>query len=127
MIAGFRVEDFSLAWPNFEGRAARWVDEDAIADAYARETSGNGACLVGTDGLLALALETRDNALWLFVLLCVSIGCPGAVKRQEAALLEVARVLGAGHIAFRTHRRRGFARIMGPEWVCRGDEFSRRV
>lgn len=129
MIPGvdFSLCEFQKAWPKFEARAARWVDADAVEQAKAIDKSGNGACMVGNDGLVVLTLETGDNGEdRLFVLLGVSSGRPGAIQRQEQAIIAIARNLGVSRIAFRT-RRGGFERALGREWTREGDEFSRSV
>lgn len=126
-IAGFYLENFNAAWPAYYVRAMRWVDADAIQEARERHNSGDGVCLVGEDGLMVLSLETDDNGTRLFVLLGVSTGRIGAVERQEKALDLIAAQVGATSIAFRTNRRRGFRRMLGPRWRRDGDEFSRSV
>ena len=66
------------------------------------------------------------KGLKLFVWLAIAFR-HGAYERQDAALLAIARDLGAQTIAF-VARRRGWARRLGPEWHRRGkDEFMRRV
>ena len=127
MIAGFHLENFDAAWPRYYVRAVRWVDADAIQEARERHNSGDGVCMVGEDGLMVLSLETDDNGTRLFVLLAVSTGIPGAVARQEAAIDMIAREVGVTRVAFRTNRRRGFRRMLGPRWERIGDEFTRSV
>ena len=78
------------------------------------------------DGMLVLDLRPGPEGLELFVWLAIAFR-HGAYERQDAALLAIARDLGALTIAFAA-RRRGWARRLGPEWHRRGkDEFMRRV
>jgi hypothetical protein len=75
---------------------------------------------------VVVGLYPREGALELYVWIAVATR-HGAFDRQHAALLTVARDLGAKTLAFRS-RRRGWARRLGPEWLPRGrDEFFRSV
>lgn len=61
------------------------------------------------------------------VLMAVAAGTPGAFRRQEEEMLQVARELGATELAFTT-KRRGWARLLGPQWQWDGGEmFFRSV
>lgn len=60
------------------------------------------------------------------VLLAVAAGVPGAFRRQEEEMLQVARELGAVELAFTT-KRRGWARLLGPQWQWDGEVFFRSV
>lgn len=84
--------------------------------------------LAGSDGLLVVRLQPSPagDALELFVLAAVADRF-GAFRRQDAAVLQMARDLQASTVAFRAARR-GWKRALGPEWVPRGtDEFVRIV
>jgi hypothetical protein len=66
------------------------------------------------------------DELEMFVWLAVAFR-HGAFQRQESAVLNIARDLGAKTLAFQT-RRKGWARRLGPQWQHRGSlEFVRCV
>lgn len=78
------------------------------------------------DGMVVVQLRALTTSLELFVWIAVAFRY-GAFERQVAALLKIARELGAETLAFQTHRR-GWSRRLGPDWTRRGsDEFVRRV
>ena len=73
-----------------------------------------------------VCLLRRGDALELFILVAVAFRF-GAVERQDAALLQIARDLEAKTVAFQA-RRKGWGRRLGPEWSRRGTaEFVRDV
>jgi hypothetical protein len=83
-------------------------------------------CLACDDGVVAVELRAHDDHLEMFVRAAVAYR-HGAFARQGAAVLAIARDLGASTVAFEA-RRRGWARRLGPEWVRRGSrEFVREV
>jgi hypothetical protein len=94
-----------------------------IAEIQAECESERAVCLGCEDGIVVISLEPPDE---LFVWLAVAFRY-GAFERQDAALQDIARDLGAETIAFQA-RRRGWARRLGPEWQRRGgNEFVRSV
>lgn len=84
-------------------------------------------CFACEDGMFVVRLQPLGDDLELFVLAAVGFVSHGAFERQEPAVLAIARDLGADTVAFRA-RRRGWGRMLGPEWSRRGtDEFVRGV
>jgi hypothetical protein len=127
MGGGFALADFDYEWPAYSRRAERWGHEEAVRIARAQEQSGNGVCMVCTDGMVILTLEIGDNGEdQLFVVMAVSSGVPGSFKRHESEILAIAKDLNAKSVAFKSNRK-GWARLLGKEWSLRGDEFSRSV
>jgi hypothetical protein len=98
-----------------------------IAEVKAECEAERAMCLECEDGVVVVTPEAlSDGSIELFVLLAVAYR-HGAFERQDAALRAIARDLGADVIAFRA-RRRGWARVLGPEWQRRGtDEFVRTI
>jgi hypothetical protein len=83
-------------------------------------------CVACEDVMFVFDLRGRDGVLEMFIWLAVAFKY-GAFERQSAAMLTIARDLGASTVAFRS-RRRGWARRLGPEWHPRGaEEFTRKV
>jgi hypothetical protein len=98
-----------------------------IQEIRAQCAANRALCLACSDAMVVIDLRgtQRDN-LEVFVWIAMAFR-HGAFERQEAALLAIARDLGAKTLAFVT-RRRGWARRLGPEWRRRGiDEFVRSV
>lgn len=106
-------------------RAARVVGASEIEAMASQCRTGSALCLACDDGLVVLQLIPRGSALELFVWLAVAIK-HGAFFRHEPAILAIARDLSATTIAF-TPRRRGWARMVGPQWARRGQDFVRFV
>lgn len=97
-----------------------------IEELRAQCEDGQALCLAGPDGVVVIALHVFGEEFELFVWLAVAFR-HGAFQRQEAALLKIARDLGAQTLAFQT-RRAGWARRLGPQWQRRGSlEFMRYV
>lgn len=98
-----------------------------VEDFAAQCDQGQALCFAGEDGTFVVQLRAAsETELELFVLVAVAFRY-GAVERQDAALLQIARDLGAKTVAFQS-RRRGWGRRLGPEWTRRGlDEFVRDV
>lgn len=88
---------------------------------------GDELFLESPDGVLVVTLIPDDRGLEfvLFVLLAVGY-LPGACMRREPDLDILAADLGASSIAMRPARR-GWARLLGPDWIGQGDVFTRRV
>ena len=123
MIAGtdFVLADFGQFWPTVRERAEKWVNDECI-----EASRGHGyACLCNDDGMLVVTLKpTVDNRWQAFVQMAVSTGKPGAFKRNEESMLAIARDMGATSLGFRADRR-GWARLLGPEWRQSGKRHER--
>ncbi len=98
-----------------------------VAEFAAQCDEGQALCFACEDGMFIVQLRAASEVdLELFVLVAVAFRY-GAVERQDAALLQIARDLEAKTVAFQS-RRRGWGRRLGPEWTRRGlDEFVRGV
>ena len=129
MIAGttFELTEFGAVWRAVKDRAKAWIPADSIARALLDDQGDAAACLMNDDGLVVVNLEPLpDGTMRAFVLIAVSTGRPGAFKRQEPAMLTIARDLGAVELAFKSDRP-GWLRVLGPEWACDFDLFYRSV
>lgn len=130
MICGteFRFADIEAVWPRIVARALRSGTEPSkVFDVRRRCLAGDALCIEGPDGVVAVALEpSAAGPSTLMVLLAVSSGLHGAFERQESAMLAIARNLGASALAFRTDRR-GWRRLVGPQWHAQGDRYTRTV
>lgn len=97
-----------------------------VQDIAAQCEGSEAICFACEDGMFVVQLRPLGSELELFVLAAVAFK-HGAVERQDAAVLQIARDLEAKTVAFET-RRRGWARRLGPEWFRRGTrEFVRDV
>lgn len=81
---------------------------------------------MNADGIAVVTLRGGPMGMRAFVLLAVSTSGLGAVQRNEAAMVEIARDMGASTLAFRSDRR-GWRRALGPQWRRRGDLYERTV
>lgn len=130
MIAGtsVRLADVIEAWPRHAARIARCgCDAGTLHWIYQRCVSGLAVCLECEDGMAVIEPRaTPEGTIDARVLLAVSTGQHGALERQEAALLVIARELGTERVSFRTDRA-GWARLLGPEWQRTDDLFWRTV
>lgn len=125
MIAGtpFDIAGFDETLNSMPRRARRWVTREARIQSRAR----NAVCLVSQDGMVSIALQRRDDGtMRAFVLLAVSDSAPGAFRRNETAMLAIARDMGATTLAFHATRR-GWAKVVGPAWKRDGDVYEREV
>lgn len=128
MISG---TDFCIEPANFVPRACEGLrhpvaSRPELEEIRAQCAANRALCLACEDGMVVVDLRARGDALEVFVWIAVAFR-HGAFERQEAALLAIARDLGAKTLAFVT-RRRGWGRRLGPEWRRRGlDEFVRSV
>lgn len=125
MIAGtnFNMVRFADAWPRFKEWAGEYITEAAVDEAR----HWPNVSLVNEDGLLVLTLKPGHNGLRAFVILALSCsGVFGAVHRNEAGVVEIARDMGARTLAFRSARR-GWSRVLGRHWWRDGDLYERRV
>lgn len=104
----------------------RIVSDSEIDEIEAQCAANRLACLACNDGAIIVGLEPLgDSRFEMFVWLAVAFRY-GAFERQDAALQDIARDLGAEAIAFQS-RRKGWARRLGPQWQRRGDQFVRSV
>ena len=128
MISG---TGFTIEPPEFVRHASRGLRPDVataseLAEIEAQCEKEEAICVACEDCMMVLDLRPGPEGLEVFVWLAIAFR-HGAYERQDAALLAIARDLGAQTIAF-VARRRGWARRLGPEWHRRGtDEFMRRV
>lgn len=129
MISG---TPFAVGKPQMVDAACRGIkpgvaSPSEVDEIRAQCESEHALCVSCEDGMFVFSAYTPDNVhLELYVWIAIAFR-HGAFRRQEPALLRIARDLGADTIAFRA-RRRGWARRLGPEWQRRGsDEFVRHV
>lgn len=102
------------------------VTVDEIEEFVEQCEMGSAMCLTCDDGMAVIQLQPFGTELELFVKMAVAFR-HGAFNRQEAAIVRVARELGARTIAFQT-RRLGWRRHLGPQWQRRDtNEFVRLV
>ena len=113
----FMVEDVRAVWQQLEPNLARTrSDPSVFRRAMDKCLDGSAACIVNPDGVVILTLEKSESGtIRTVVLLAMSTGVPGAFKRQERALMHIARELGSTELAFKTDRR-GWPKLLGPEW-----------
>lgn len=129
MVAGttFELTEFGAVWKAVQDHARGWIPDESVQQATEMDTRGAAACLMNEDGLVVVNLEPLpDGTMQAFVMIAVSTGRPGAFRRQEPAMLAIARDLGAVELAFRSDRP-GWLRVLGPEWACDFDIFYRSV
>lgn len=131
MIAGtrFQIADIDDVWPRIATRAQRCRSDPAfLRDLRCRcHAGGDAVCLQAPEGVVIMsACATEDGHLQAHVLLAVSCAKPGAFRREEEAMLAVARDLGASELCFQTDRR-GWARMLGPAWREHDGTFIRNT
>lgn len=123
------LPNHTLETPEFVRKVLRGLRKPRLSaseveDIALQSGEPSGLCVACEDGMFVVKLMPNANRLELFVLAAVAFRF-GAVERQDAALLTVARDLGAKTVAFKSMRR-GWGRSLGPEWTRRGsDEFVR--
>jgi hypothetical protein len=128
MISG---TDFLLAAPGVVGEVCANLPPSIatpteVAEIQAKCAAKQALCLVCDDAMAVVELRARAPDLELFVWITVGFRY-GAFERQLAAVLAIARELGAQTVAFQS-RRRGWARRLGPQWTPRNSsEFVRAV
>lgn len=126
------TQTFSIEEPDFVLRVLGSLPASICLPSEAQDIAAQcgdeqALCFACEDGMFVVRLQPLGNALELFVLAAVGFCAHGAFERQEPAVLAIARDLGADTVAFRA-RRRGWGRMLGPEWFRRGtDEFVRDV
>lgn len=121
----WHIVDAATIWPRIAHRIPG--PPSMAADIRHECDTGAALCMQCHDGMLVLALQPSGNGLnfRLFVLLCVGY-VAGAFQRRDADLDSIAADLGATEIAMRPARR-GWVRLLGPQWIRQGDVYSRRV
>ena len=129
-IAGtdFEMCDPTALWSQVVQRVARTASPLHVLDRAFDAVHNEDAVSLGCqDGLVIMTLQSdSDGTITAVVLLAVSFGDAGAFKRQEDAMVMVAKEAGASRMAFRTDRR-GWIRLLGPAWRLDGETFSRSV
>lgn len=124
MIAGtaFDIVDVEEVWPRLLGRLARCgTPASVLLHTRARCHEGDALCLQSPDGVLIMSAHgLPGGGVEAQVLLAISSGHVGAFKRQEGAMVAIARDLGASVLSFQTDRR-GWARMLGPAWHLEQD------
>lgn len=79
------------------------------------------------EGLLLITLRCDGQETIAVIELAVSERGKGAAfKPHEADVMALARDAGASRLVFDSHRR-GWARLLGPQWVRQNDVFIRSV
>lgn len=119
----WRFVDVGEVWEAIAHRIpAATPDPDDIRTAC---EAGEAICLESADGVLIFTLVPSEHGLELFVLLCVGYSA-GAFQRRDPDLDLLAADLGATAIVM-CPRRRGWARLLGANWIRRGDVYMREV
>lgn len=119
----FDLVEFADAWAIAQDYAGKWIDASAIKQSL----DTNAVCLACADGVVSMTLEASDGGtIRAFVLMAVSTGFAGAFRRNEADMLAIARDMGADRLAFRSARR-GWIKLLGPEWTRTGDTYERGI
>lgn len=121
------MADFEDWLPLVRERAPRaLMAPDAVEALRDRCAAGAAICLAGEDGVVVVTPKLVGGTMHAMVLLAVSSGVPGAFHRQQGEMLQVARELGAQWLSFHT-KRRGWTRMLGPQWRFDGTMYSRGV
>ena len=119
----WRIVEVGDVW---EGIAHR-IPEAAATEILSACQAGEALCLECGDGVLIITLTPDSESLEfrLFVLLAVGY-MPGAYQRRDPDLDKLAADLGASSISG-LPARRGWGRLLGPNWIRQGDVFTREV
>jgi hypothetical protein len=130
MIAGtsFVLCNARDVWGQLLHRIARTNSPLQVLDAAVKaDEDENAVSLCCDDGLVMMTLTTSaDGTITAMVLMAASFGIGGAFKRRETEMMAIARDAGASRLAFRTDRK-GWGRLLGPEWRLDGETFSRSL
>lgn len=131
MIAGTEfqlLEDVKPVWSRLVQRIARTNSPIEVLDRAMRACEHQDAIpMLGPDGLVVWTLtEAPDGTITMYLMLGASFGEAGAFRRQESALITIARDAGASRLAFKTDRK-GWKRLLGAEWQLDGEVFSRSL
>jgi hypothetical protein len=120
------IEEPQMVSAACRGLRHRIASASEIDEIQGQCEANTAMCLSCEDGMVVIDVRYFGEALEMFVWVAVAFKY-GAFQRQDAALDQIARELGAKTIAF-VSRRRGWARCLGPEWRRRGStEFVRYV
>jgi hypothetical protein len=128
MISGtsFTIGDAAMVEAACHQIRAGIASPSEIAELKAQCEHGTALCVACEDGIVVFDVRYTEDDLEMFVWLAVAFR-HGAFQRQESAMLNIARDLGAKTLAFQT-RRKGWGRRLGPQWRRRGSlEFVRYV
>ena len=130
MIAGtdFLLGEIGDVIPRFTKRMQRTrSDIGFLCQALGACQDRDAICLHNSEGMVVVTLKLSDDGkITAMVLLAVSTGLHGAFKRREAAMIAIAKNMGAHQLSFRTDRK-GWAKVLGPEWTERNEVFSRPI
>lgn len=119
----WEIVDFADAWAIALEYSARHMHPGALEEAQGPAVA-HMAC---ADGVVSVRLRPgAGGRMQAFVLMAVGTSFEGAFRRQEPAMLAIARDMGAETLAFRSPRR-GWIRLVGPEWARTGDLYEREV
>jgi hypothetical protein len=128
MISGtaFTIEDAAMVEAACRHIRAGIASPSEIVELKAQCEHGTAICVACEDGTVVFDVRYVEAELEMFVWLAVAFR-HGAFQRQESAMLNIARDLGAKTLAFQT-RRKGWGRRLGTQWRRRGSlEFVRYV
>jgi len=128
MISGttFTIEDSAMVEAACRQIRHPIASPSEIVELRAQCECGEAICVACEDGTVVFDVRYVGAELEMFVWLAVAFR-HGAFQRQESAMLNIARDLGAKTLAFQT-RRKGWGRRLGPQWQRRGSlEFVRCV
>lgn len=122
------LHDVKSVWTRLCHRLARTNSPIEALDAAIRASENQEAVsLLCDDGLVMMTLQVHaDGTITALVLVAASFGSAGAFRRREQEMVAVARDAGATRLAFKTDRK-GWKRLLGPEWQLDGETFSRSL
>ena len=86
---------------------------------------GRAFVLEHPNGIVVIELRISDNRTELFVRLAAGFR-PGAFVSAEAEMISIAQDMGASVLSF-IPARRGWERLLGPEWSKHGERFERLI
>lgn len=119
----WEIVDWADAWAIALDYAPKHMARDALEEAQLP----NSVSIASPDGVVSVALHPRPGGtMRLFVLMAVGTSFAGAFRRREPEMLAMARDMGAATMAFRSPRR-GWIRLLGPEWRRDGFTYERGV
>lgn len=109
-------------------RLAKVIDSGAGLRRVAEQLKEQTAVpLLCDEALIVITLkELADGTIAAHILLGVSFGKAGAFKRQESALIALAKDAGADWLTFKPGRR-GWSRALGEQWKLEDGLYVRKV